>query len=247
MKKPNMFKRSNRLDAVKKEVSQPVSKFKTNNSKSAFSRRTADDSSPRPQQQKNTGEFKGNTFRGRAASQKNEQKKQEKKDFVAKEGDFPSLDAQALPLPLPLPLPSSTALNFAKNIKDSLVCEEKEESVSQEDRRIRELKLDGIMLLRLKKIDYTEDRHIYLHYLQTGKYADGQSSEEYLAQWEAENYLERIEDPPNTSIIQACEVDNYIEEEEWEARWEKMAAEQYNNGNGEEEDNESVASDLEYW
>lgn len=243
MKKPNMFKRSNRLDAVKKEASMPVSRNNTNSSNSAFSRRTTDDSSPRQQQHKNDGVFKGNTFRGRTSSQKNEQKKQKKQEFVAKDGDFPSLDAQALPLPLP----SSTALNFAKNIKDSLVCEEKEESVSQEDRRIRELKLDGIMLLRLKKIDYTEDRHIYLHYLQTGKYADGQSSEEYLAQWEAENYLERLEDPPNTSIIQACEVDNYIEEEEWEARWEKMAAEQYNNGNGEEEDNESVASDLEYW
>lgn len=238
-----MFKRSNRLDAVKKEASMPVSRNNTNSNNSAFSRRTTDDSSPRQQQHKNDGVFKGNTFRGRASSQKNEQKKQKKQEFVAKDGDFPSLDAQALPLPLP----SSTALNFAKNIKDSLVCEEKEESVSQEDRRIRELKLDGIMLLRLKKIDYTEDRHIYLHYLQTGKYADGQSSEEYLAQWEAENYLERLEDPPNTSIIQACEVDSYIEEEEWEARWEKMAAEQYNNGNGEEEDNESVASDLEYW
>lgn len=235
-----MFKRTNRLDAVKKEASSPVSRFKTTNSKSAFSRRTADDFSPRPQQQKNTGEFKGNTFRGRASSQKNEQKKPEKPEFVAKEGDFPSLGTQALPSP------ETTTLNFAKNIKDNLVCEE-EENVSQEERRIRELKLDGIMLLRLRQVDKTRDRHIYLHYLQTGKYADGQSSEEYLAQWEAEKYLERLEDPPNTSIIQACEVDSYIEEEEWEARWEKMAAEQYNNGNGEEEDDESVASDLEYW
>lgn len=247
-KKPNMFKKTNRLDTFKKEQPTGSNRFNRTGGKSAFSRRVDTVATPDKSQDhqiKPNTESKVNAFSGRKHTNL-EKKPKEPPGFAFKDGDFPSLGSSTLPKPKP-------ALNYSKNIKATLAINNAnpipvntDTQDKNEDVRNRDSKQDFIILPRIKKPKDTNDDHSKPPPNQAWEPVDAHITQyDTTDEDEYGNYcMAYFEDQPEIEYIYGWEVDDYLEEKKWEARWEIMDDGQH--GNSDDDEDESVASDLEY-
>jgi hypothetical protein len=267
----------NKLESLKTENTEkanPMTNTFKQKGVSAFSKaRNKETNNYVPKEQYMEKEPSVNKFKSFNKTPKNE--KPEIKTFVKKEDDFPTLDKKTPTQTTNTKNNSSkskSVWNLPNKVKDVPCNEQRETENVRENIKPGWVSID----VKTRKIIRNKDDQAYMNYLNRvkNKDPDDDPEEPFLLnehQREQEEFKQFIKEmkyrrlchrltehyercrqedeergyPQDVDIVQSWELDEYLERLEWEEKWAQMEEDELYGTSDDEEETE--ASDLEYW